>query len=118
MSFLKALILAIIATLLLTYFLGASFLELLGIDVANNINVNNELMASFKTISFSALAAILAIVVIVTVLLGVFGIVFCIAMFVVGAVFAVMLGAFWPLCLLVFVIWAITRESKSDVCSC
>jgi len=118
MSFIKSLILAIAATFLLTYFLGASFLEMLGIEVANDISFKHELTESFKAISLSALAAIVIFAVAVTLFLGVFGTVILVAMLVIGAVLMFMLGAFWPICLLALVIWLMTRDSKRHECTC
>ena len=116
MSFFKSLLLAIVATFLLTYFLGASVLELLGLDVTNDVNVKKQLAESLKAISISALLAILASIIVVTVVLGVFGAVIFAVLLVAGVVFMFLLGAFWPICLVAFVIWLMVRDSNNTEC--
>jgi len=117
MSFFKSLFIAIVATFLLTYLLGASFLELFGIDAINDVNMKEKLIEPLKAISLSALVAILVAAVVLTIVLGVFGAVIFAVLLVVGAIFMLMLGAFWPICLVGFIIWLMVRDNKAEAYS-
>ena len=59
MTFVKSLMLALFATLFLTYVLGVSVIEMLNVDVY----VDNQLMAPLKAIGVSALVAVLLVLV-------------------------------------------------------
>ena len=69
MSFCKSLMLAMIATLFLTYVFGVSLIEMLDVDVY----VGNELIEPLKAISVSALVVVLLVVVALAIVLSVFG---------------------------------------------
>lgn len=101
MSFIKSLMLAIIATLVITYALGTSFIELFDIDVY----MGNELIEPLKAISISALIVVVLVLLAVAIVLSVFGSIVFIGMLIFGAVIFAMVGAFWPIFLIAGVIW-------------
>lgn len=108
MSFFKSLLLAIFATLFLTYVLGASFIEMLDIDVY----MGNELIEPLKAISISAFVVVILVLVALAIVLSVFGSIIFIGMLVVGAFAMVMIGVFWPILLIAGVIWLVTRDKN------
>ncbi|NQY64089.1 MAG: hypothetical protein HRT38_10225 [Alteromonadaceae bacterium] len=109
MSFCKSLMLAMIATLFLTYVFGVSLIEMLDVDVY----VGNELIEPLKAISVSALVVVLLVVVALAIVLSVFGSIIFAIMLIFGSVAMVMLGFFWPVFLIAGVIWLVTKEKKS-----
>lgn len=110
MSFFKSLMLAILATVFLTYVLGSSLIELLDID----IYMKNQLIEPLKAISISALVVVLVVVAALTIVLSVFGSIIFLGLLGVGAVMMLAVGVFWPILFIAVVIWAMTRESKSE----
>jgi hypothetical protein len=108
MSFFKSLILAIFATLFLTYVLGTSFIEMLDIDVY----MGDELIEPLKAISISALVVVLLVLLALAIVLSVFGSLIFIAMLVFGGFALLMIGVFWPIFLIAGIIWLITRDKK------
>ncbi len=108
MTFFKSLMLAIFATLFLTYVLGVSFLELLDV----NVYMGEELIEPIKAIGVSALVVVLLVVVALAIVLSVFGSLIFIAMIVVGSLAMVTVGVFWPVLLMAIVIWLITRDKQ------
>ncbi len=59
MSLFKSLILAIVATFLITYMVGTSAIDLLDIDIVAGADFHGETLDSLSTISFSALATLM-----------------------------------------------------------
>jgi hypothetical protein len=110
MSFFKSLILAIFATLFLTYVLGTSFIEMLDIDVY----MGNELIEPLKAISISAVVVVILVLLALAIVLSVFGSLIFIAMLILGGFAMLMIGVFWPIFLIAGIIWLITREKKSE----
>jgi len=108
MSFFKSLILALFATLFLTYVLGASFIEMLDIDVY----MGDELIEPLKAISVSALVVVILVLVAMAIVLSVFGSLIFIGMLIVGALAMVMIGVFWPILMIAGVIWLVTRDKN------
>ena len=108
MSFFKSLILAIFATLFLTYVLGTSFIEMLDIDVY----MGDELIEPLKAISISAVVVVLLVLLALAIVLSVFGSLIFIAMLVIGGFAMVMIGVFWPILLIAGIIWLIARDKK------
>lgn len=108
MSLFKSLVLAIIATLFLTYVLGASFIEFFNVDVY----MGEELIEPLKAISISALVVVLLVLVAVAIVMSVFGTVIFLTMLVLGAVALALLGAFWPIFMIVGIIWLCTRNKQ------
>lgn len=101
--------LAIIATLFLTYAFGVSLIEMLDIDVY----VGNELIEPLKAISISALVVVLLVVVALAIVLSVFGSIIFAVMLIFGGAAMVMLGFFWPIFLIAGVIWLVARDKQS-----
>jgi len=108
MSFFKSLVLAIVATLFLTYVLGLSVVELLDV----NVYMGNELIEPLKAISVSALVVVLLVVLALAIILSVFGSVIFIALLSLGALAMLTIGMFWPLFLIAGVIWLVTRDKQ------
>ena len=109
MSFFKSLILAIFATLFLTYVLGSSFIEMLDIDVY----MGDELIEPLKAISISAVVVVCLVLLALAIVLSVFGSLIFIAMLILGGFAMVMIGVFWPILLIAGIIWLITRDKKA-----
>ncbi|MGB0937248.1 MAG: hypothetical protein ACPGTQ_07305 [Colwellia sp.] len=106
MSFIKALMLAIFATIFLTYILGASFLSLFDLQVY----VNNDIVEPMKAIGVSAGVAVILVLVALAVVLSVFGSIIFVGVLVVGSIAMAIIGVFWPILLAAFIIWAVTRN--------
>ncbi|WP_077342526.1 hypothetical protein [Pseudocolwellia agarivorans] len=110
MSFLKSLLLAIVATVFLTYVLGTSFVELLDVD----IYMHDKLIEPIQAISVSALVIVLLVVAALAIILSVFGTIIFIVLLGVGAAVMFMVGVFWPILLVAFVVWLMARDNKGD----
>lgn len=110
MTFVKSLMLALFATLFLTYVLGVSVIEMLNVDVY----VDNELMAPLKAIGVSALVAVLLVLVALAIVFSVFGSVIFITLLVLGGIVMVMVGVFWPILLIAVLIWLVTRNNRKN----
>jgi hypothetical protein len=108
MSFFKSFLLAIIATLFLTYVLGVSFIELLDIDVY----MGEKLIEPLKAISISALVVVSLVLVALAIVLSVFGSIIFVSMLVFGGLAMVVLGVFWPIFFIAVVIWLLSRDNK------
>lgn len=110
MSFFKSLLLAIFATLFLTYVLGVSFLELLDI----NVYMDGELIEPLKAIGVSAVATVTLVLIALAIVLSVFGSFIFISLLVLGGVAMVAIGVFWPVLLIAVVIWLVTRNKSTS----
>ncbi len=108
MSFFKSLLLAIFATLFLTYVLGVSFLELLDI----NVYMDGELIEPLKAIGVSAVATVLLVLIALAIVLSVFGSLIFIGLLIAGSLAMVAIGVFWPVFLIAGVIWLVTRNKN------
>jgi hypothetical protein len=108
MTFFKSLLLAIFATLFLTYVLGVSFLELLDI----NVYMDGELIDPLKAIGVSAVATVILVLIALAIVLSVFGSFIFISLLVLGSVAMVAIGVFWPVLLIAVVIWLVTRNKQ------
>jgi len=109
MSFFKSLLLAIFATLFLTYVLGVSFLELLNI----NVYMDGNLIEPLKAIGVSAVATVILVLIALAIVLSVFGSFIFISLLVLGAVAMVAIGVFWPVLLVAVIIWLATRNKTT-----
>jgi len=109
MSFFKALFLAIFATLFLTYVLGSSFIELLDVD----IYMGEQLIEPLQAISISAIVVVLLVLVALAIVMSVFGSLIFVAMLVLGGGAMLLVGVFWPILLVVGVIWLVTRDKRA-----
>jgi dolichol kinase len=110
MSFFKSLLLALLATLFLTYVLGVSFIELLDVDVY----MGDQLIEPLKAISISAVVVVLIVLAALAIVLSVFGSIIFITLLILGSIGMVMIGIFWPVFLIAGVIWLMTRDKKKQ----
>ena len=108
MTFLKSLLLAIFATLFLTYVLGVSFLELLDI----NVYMDGELIEPLKAIGVSAVATVILVLIALAIVLSVFGSLIFIGLLIAGSLAMVAIGVFWPVFLIAVIIWLVTRNKS------
>jgi hypothetical protein len=106
MSFFKSLLLAIVATLFLTYVLGISFLEMLDI----NVYMDGELIEPLKAIGVSAVATVILVLIALAIVLSVFGSLIFAGLLIAGSLAMVAIGIFWPVLLIAAVIWLLTRN--------
>jgi len=108
MSFFKSLLLAILATIFLTYVLGSSFMEMLDI----NVYVGDSLVEPLKAISISALVIVLLMLVAVAIVMSVFGGIIFVGLLVLGSLAMIAIGVFWPILLIAGVIWLFARDKQ------
>ena len=108
MTFFKSLLLAIFATLFLTYVLGVSFLELFDI----NVYMDGELIEPLKAIGVSAVATVLLVLIALAIILSVFGSLIFIGLLIAGSLVMVAVGVFWPVLLIAVIIWLVTRNKN------
>ncbi len=106
MSFFKSLVLAIVATLFITYVLGAGLLDVFDI----NITVDQEVIEPLKAISISALVMVCLVLAALAIVFTVFGSIIFIGMMVFGALILGAIGIFWPILLVALAIWLVCRE--------
>ena len=112
MSFFKSLVLAIVATLFLTYVLGTSLLDLFDVDVY----MGDELIEPLKAISFAALAAVVLVIVAMAIVLDRIWLdTICRLLLVVGALGLAAIGVFWPVLAVAFIIRLVMRDDKRSV---
>jgi len=104
----KSLMLAIFATLFLTYVLGISFIEMFNVD----LYVGEELIEPLKAISVSAIVMVILVIMALAIVMSVFGSLIFIGMMIFGALAMVMIGIFWPVIFIAFVIWLMVRDKK------
>mgnify|MGYP003385321554 FL=1 len=108
MTFFKSLLLAIFATLFLTYVLGVGFLELFDI----NVYMDGELIEPLKAIGVSAVATVLLVLIALAIILSVFGSIIFIGLLIAGSLVMVAVGVFWPVLLIAVIIWLVTRNKN------
>ena len=108
MSFFKSLLLAIVATIFLTYVLGVSMIEMLNVD----LYIDNELIEPLKAIGISSLIAVTLVLAALAIVLSVFGSMIFITLLICGGIAMVMIGVFWPILLIALCIWLLTRSSQ------
>jgi hypothetical protein len=109
MSFFKSLLLAILASIFLTYVFGTSFLALFDV----NVIVDGEMIEPLKAITASALVTVILVVVALAIVLSVFGSIIFATMIILGCAVMVAIGVFWPVFLAALVIWLISRDKQS-----
>ncbi len=108
MSFFKSLILAIFATIFLTYVFGVGMLELMNLHVM----MDGEVIEPIKAIGVSALVVVLLVVIALAIILSVFGSLIFIGLILFGSIAMVTLGVFWPILLMAVVIWLFSRNKQ------
>ena len=106
MSFFKSLVLAILATIFLTFVMGTSFLQLFDI----NVHMNGEVVAPLTAIGVSAVATVVLVLIALAIVLSVFGSIIFIGLLVAGSLAMVAIGVFWPVFLIAGIIWLVTRK--------
>ncbi len=111
MSFFKALLLAIIATLFLTYTLGTSLFEFLDIQ----IYMGEGLVEPLKAISITALVILIITLATVAIVLSVFGGIVFILLLIIGSIAMALIGVFWPILLAAGAIWLLARDKQPDL---
>ncbi|HBY87993.1 MAG TPA: hypothetical protein DEO86_19230 [Colwellia sp.] len=109
MSFFKSLILAILATIFLTYVFGVGMLELMDLHVM----LDGEVVEPLKAIGVSALVVVVLVVAALGIVLSVFGGMIFIGLVIFGSIAMVTVGIFWPILLMAVVIWLFTRNNSS-----
>ena len=109
MSFFKSLILAIIATLLLTYVLGASFLQ--WFDA--HLYLDDHHVEPFYAISVSALVAVVLVLIALAIVLSVFGSVIFIGLLIACSIATALLGIFWPVLVMALIIYWLFKDEKA-----
>jgi hypothetical protein len=109
MPFFKSLLLAIFATLFLTYVLGSSLMETFDV----NIYMGDNLVDPLKAISVSALITLLLALVAIAIVMSVFGGIIFIGLLILGSFIMVAIGVFWPILLIAIIIWLFSRNKQS-----
>lgn len=113
MSFFKALITAILVTLLVTYFLGSSILQFFDVNIAHS-----SWQESIEAINVSAVFALFVLFLGSFIILTVFGTVILLVTLFFLVIFGFVLGTFWPIILVAFVLYYLCRDKKSDDYHC
>ena len=108
MSFFKSFLLAILATVFLTYVFGTSMVEIMNLHVM----IDGEALAPLTAIGFSALVVAIMVVVALTIVLSMFGGLIFLALLVVGGIGMAFIGVFWPVLLIAVVIWLFSRNNQ------
>jgi hypothetical protein len=83
-------------------------MELFNVD----LYVGEELIEPIKAISVSAIVMVILVIAALAIVLSVFGSLIFIFMMLFGALAMVMIGVFWPVIFIAFIIWLITRDKK------
>lgn len=109
MSFFKSLLLAVLATVFLTYLFGASMIEMMNLHVM----IDGESVAPLTAIGFSALVVAVMVVIALTITLSMFGGLIFIALLAVGSIGMFFIGIFWPVLLMALVIWLFSRNGQA-----
>jgi|GEM_PF-641239 len=110
MTFFKSLILAIIATIFLTYMFETSIVELLNVD----LYINDKLIEPITDFGISAFIVALITIVTLVIVLSVFGSLFFVGILGVGAIILSLIGLIWPMVLAAFIIWLVTKNSSNN----
>mgnify|MGYP006090934533 CR=1 FL=1 len=109
MSFFKSLILAILATIFLTYVFGVGMLEIINL----NVMIDGEVIEPLKAIGVSALVVMLLVIIALAMVLSVFGSLLFISLILLGSIAMVAIGVFWPIVLIALVIWLFSRNKNT-----
>lgn len=109
MSFIKCFLLAIIATVFLTYVFGANMIEILNLHVM----IDGESVAPLTAIGFSALVVAVMVVIALTIALSMFGGLIFLSLLVIGGIGMAFIGVFWPVLLIAVAIWLFSRNKQT-----
>lgn len=110
MSFFKALIFAIFASVLLTYVFGTTLMEWFDISVY----MDEHQVEPLKALSISALIMVALIIAALAIALTVFGTLIFAGLLALGGIMLVGVGIFWPVIFIAIIIWICFRETKQD----
>jgi hypothetical protein len=92
----------------MSYVLGISFIEMFNVD----LYVGEELITPLKAISVSAMIMVVIVIMAFAIVMSVFGSLIFIGMMIFGALAMVMIGVFWPVIFIAFIIWLMVRDKK------
>lgn len=113
MSFLKALLIALAITMVLSYFFGSTVMNY----VITQLDSHEVMIDSFNSDIVPLIGSILLIVVVAILLILFFGSIIFLLAFVLAGVFIAVLGAFWPLLLVVlFIYWCVKSGNTQGHC--
>lgn len=110
MSFFKSLLLAILATIFLTYVFGLTLFELTHL----NVMVDGAAIEPVKALGVSALVIMIIFIIMLAAVLSVFGGFIFIGLILFGSIVMLTLGMFWPIALLALAIWAFGRNKNPE----
>ncbi|TKB45302.1 hypothetical protein [Thalassotalea mangrovi] len=110
MSFAKSLILAILATLLLTYLFGNTVFSWLDMDIV----VDDHVVEPIEGIAIAALVGIILFVVGLAVFISVFGTLILVVLGALIGLAFVGLTVFWPVLLVGFIVWLLCKEPAPE----
>ncbi|WP_068544252.1 hypothetical protein [Thalassotalea crassostreae] len=110
MTFFKSLLLAIMATILMTYILGISVIDWFNID----IYIDQDKIEPIQAISMSALAAVVMVLVALAIILSIFGALIFTVMALVATFVVFGLSVFWPVLIVALLIYACTRDKPQS----
>lgn len=120
MSFLKSLLLAIIAIFILSYVFGLfsfashSFDNNAAALTHMHVVFNGEVLEPIKALGLSAVFVVLLFMLALVAVFSVFGGLFFIALFILGCVVMFTLSTFWPILMIAFAIWGISKLVFKD----
>ena len=109
MIFFKSLLLAILATVFLTYAFGTSLMELLNI----NISMDGKLIEPIKAIGVSAMATVILMLIGLTIVFSVFGSMIFVSLLIVSGLVLLAVGVFWPILLFAGIIWLLVKDKEN-----
>jgi small-conductance mechanosensitive channel len=112
MAFLKSLIIAVFATIVLTYFFGVTLIEWFNIDLNLSGGFAQDSIEPLKKISVSAILAVVLLIVAVIIVFSVFGTIIVATFLSIGLILMLLLGAFWPIVFIGLIIWYAIRTQK------
>jgi uncharacterized membrane protein (UPF0182 family) len=101
MNVLKSLLLAMLLVALLVYTVGAGVFDVSNIQVM----INNQHLEPLTTVILSALAAMVIIIAGLAFILSFIGGLLFVTLVICCSIFLWLLGVFWPIVLVAFVIW-------------
>ena len=77
-----------------------------------DLYVGEELIEPLKAISVSAIIMVILVILALAIVMSVFGSLIFIGMMIFGTLAMVMIGIFWPVIFIAFVIWLMVRDKK------
>ena len=77
-----------------------------------DLYVGEKLIEPLKAISVSAIIMVILVILALAIVMSVFGSLIFIGMMIFGTLAMVMIGIFWPVIFIAFVIWLMVRDKK------